>query len=301
MMVCLNLRIKGSRMERRRVITGYLLAVASAVAFSAKGIFAKLLYARGVDPVSLLAIRFTLALPLFWLTLLAFPGPRPSWRETAILAASGVFGYYLAALADFFGLLYVDATVERVILYTYPAMVVLLTAVFFKERLGGMRAAAVGVTYLGLVLLLEVWKGEFTAELFGVALVFAAAAIYAVNFIVTEVISRRVSGVRIAAYSVTGATVAFLGTWRGESIPAGADVWGLFLALAVISTYAPVVAFAMGVERIGARRFAVVSFIGPVSTALLAGVFLGEALTKVEITGMALVLSGVAVLSARGR
>ncbi len=85
----------------RRLITGYLLSAASAFTFSVKGIFAKLLYGLGVDPVTLLALRFAIAIPLFWLAVFFFPSGKVSGKDILILVLSGLLGLYAAALADF--------------------------------------------------------------------------------------------------------------------------------------------------------------------------------------------------------
>ncbi|MBI5826471.1 MAG: DMT family transporter [Deltaproteobacteria bacterium] len=120
-----------------------------------KGIFAKILYSYGLDPVTLLALRFMIAMPLFWAALIYFPSERVCLRDFITLVLSGVIGFYAAALADFYGLLYIDASLERIILYTYPALVVVLAAVFFKESLGKSKIISIALTYAGLALALN--------------------------------------------------------------------------------------------------------------------------------------------------
>jgi len=95
--------------KERSQIEGYIFAVVSSVSFSAKGIFAKIIYAYGVEPVTLLALRFAIAAPFFWLLVLVFPSGRTRTRDVAILVFSGFIGIYAAALCDFYGLLYLDA------------------------------------------------------------------------------------------------------------------------------------------------------------------------------------------------
>jgi drug/metabolite transporter (DMT)-like permease len=288
-------------MERKDLLAGYLLAAASAVTFSIKGIFAKLIYGYGLDPVTLLALRFAIAMPFFWAAVFFFPSPRVSWRDFLYLTLSGFLGLYAAALADFYGLLYIDASLERVILYTYPAMVAVLAAVFFKERLTRAKAASLVLTYAGLALVLKVYGGIEPGYALGAGLVLFSALIYSFSYILTQVLSTRVSGVKIAAYGTTAAAVAFLATWRGQSFPEEPEVWALLVALAVVSTFVPVLTLALGIRRIGASRAALVSFIGPVSTAVLAYFILGEELDLVQVAGMAVVIAGVLVVSFEGR
>ncbi len=281
---------------------GYTLTLVSALSFSVKGIFAKMLYAKGLDPLTLLAIRFAIAAPLFWIFIFFAGREKIGLRDTLILVLSGLIGLYLAALADFYGLLYIDATLERVILYTYPAIVVMLTAVFFGERLDGVKIASLLLTYLGLALVLQVWNAASKAYLIGAGLVFFSAVIYSVSYLITETIGKRVSGLRISAYSVTSATIAFLGTWafKGMSMPHGASTWGLLSLLGILSTFIPALTLAIGIRIIGASRAALVSFIGPVATAMLSNIMLGEGMNVMQVLGMALIISGVVLVPLKG-
>lgn len=286
-------------MENKEKLTGYFLVAASAVTFSAKGIFAKLLYRYGIDPVTLLALRFALALPLFWAAVWFFPSERASWRDVFYIALSGFLGLYLAALADFYGLLYIDASLERVILYAYPAFVIIWTSIFFREAMTWRKALSLALTYLGLMLVMKIFEGVERAHLIGAGLVLFSAVIYSLSYIFTEFISKRVSGVKLSAYATTAAAFALFATWRGDTstVPVEAGAWALLAALAVVSTFIPVLTINLGIKRIGASRAALASFIGPVSTALLAWLILGESLEPVQLLGMGLVMAGVLVIS----
>lgn len=285
--------------QNRHLTAGYSLAVLASVAFSAKGILAKMLYGYGLDPETLLALRFLLAAPLFWLALYFFPGPRVSVKDMAILALSGFFGLFCAAMANFYGLLYIDASLERIILYVYPSIVAILTLVFFKEKAGVRFWASIAVVYAGLAITLKFHESIGRAELLGAALVFISAVIFAVSYLITESLGKRVSSVRMSAYTTTTATFAFVGAWvfEGAAIPLSPDVWWLLLIMAVVCTFVPVLATVMCIKKIGARRAAVAGMIGPVSTVLLAYLILGETIDAVQAVGMTLVMAGVLAIS----
>lgn len=286
-------------MKKNDNLAGYILVAASAVTFSAKGIFAKLLYRYGIDPVTLLALRFAFALPLFWAAVWFFPSEKASWRDVLYIGLSGFLGLYLAALADFYGLLYIDASLERVILYAYPAFVIIWTSLFFKEPMTGRKIFSLVLTYLGLMLVMKVFRGVEKAHLIGAGLVLFSAVVYSLSYIFTEFISKRVSGVKLSAYATTAAAFAFLGHWHGDTstIPEAPGAWLLIAALVVVSTFVPVLTINLGIKRIGASRAALASFIGPVSTAILAWIVLGESLEPVQVLGMLFVMAGVLVIS----
>ena len=287
-------------MDRKREYLGYGLAAVSAVTFSAKGVLAKVLYGYGVDPVTLLALRFLMALPFFWVMVLAYPSKeRTSIRDVAMLVLSGLVGLYAAALADFYGLLYIDASLERVVLYTYPAIVIVLSSMFFKERLDGVKIFALALTYAGLALALKLYSGVMEGTFIGAGLVLFSALVYSFSYIITQLLGVRVSGVKISAYTVTAATAAFAATWHGSRLPAGANAWLILGVIAVFSTFIPTLAIALSIRMIGAGRAATVGFIGPLSTALLAYLTLGETMDTLQITGMVIVMAGVLIISSR--
>src|SRR6187551_2272488 len=138
---------------RTRLI-GALLVFLSSIAFSTKAILVKLAYRQGIDSVSLLALRFGFAAPFF--AYAAFGArlrgrvPSPlTRRDGGAIVVLGVLGYYLASLSDFIGLRYISAGLERLILFVYPTLVVVLEAGLFKIQLGRRQKVALFITYAG--------------------------------------------------------------------------------------------------------------------------------------------------------
>src|SRR5690606_28135570 len=120
-----------------RPFLGASLVFLGAVCFSSKAIMVKLAYNHPVDPVSLLTLRMVFSLP-FFLAIAYFKGkktaqPDLSAWDCRLLIFLGIFGYYLASLLDFQVLQYITASLERLILFVYPTMVVLLTAILYRK------------------------------------------------------------------------------------------------------------------------------------------------------------------------
>ncbi len=163
-------------------LRGVLLAAAGAIGFSGKAIIVKLGYRYGVDAVTLLALRMLVALPCFvamalWAARRAPPLQRGDrWR----ICALGVLGYYLASYLDFLGLAYITATLERLILYLTPTLVLLIAVLVFRRRPQRRQLWALVLSYLGVLLAfghdLRV-GGARTA--WGSLLVFGSAMAYA--------------------------------------------------------------------------------------------------------------------------
>lgn len=284
---------------------GRLYAVLSAAGFAMKAIFVKLGYAAGpVTPLSLLAIRMGFALPLFiWLIWKSSGPATPSLSRADVLRVwmLGALGYYLSSLFDFVGLTYITAGLERLILYLYPTLVLLLQAAWTR-RLPGKRAwQAMAICYAGLGIAFAHDMSQ-TAQgnevLVGAAWVFASAVTYALYYVGTGEMLRRIGSMRLAGLAGSASCVLVLahfllfGDWHAlPDLPAA--VWGNGALMAVFSTVLPIYWLALAIQRLGAGQAAAVGTLGPVLTVFAAWLLLGEPLTLVQLAGLALVMFGV--------
>jgi drug/metabolite transporter (DMT)-like permease len=288
----------------RPLAVGIALAVAGSVLFSAKAIVVKLAYRHGVDPVTLIALRMLLALPVFVATLWwSTRGAPPLARsDHARLVVLGLLGYYVASMLDFLGLQYITAALERLVLYLNPTLVLLISAVVLGKRIARAEWWALGLAYGGIVLVFaHDVKLEGGQVWLGTALVFGAALSYAAYLVLSGELVRRVGTVRLVSYAMCVASAAVLVQWAllmpWASIAQPAPVWWLSLVNALACTVLPVFATMAAVARIGAGRTALAAMVGPVATIGLAAIFLDEPVTAWQLAGTALVLAGVAVLT----
>ena len=137
-------------MRRRR---GLVLAALGAVGFSGKAIIVKLAYRHGVDAVTLIMYRMLFALPMF-LLLSWWAGrgkPALTWRDARTVLALGFCGYYLSSFLDFVGLRYISASLERLILYLNPTLVLALGAFLFHKKVTRAQILALAVSYCGVL------------------------------------------------------------------------------------------------------------------------------------------------------
>jgi drug/metabolite transporter (DMT)-like permease len=274
--------------------------------FASKGLFAKWLYERGVGFEALVTIRAVFALPLFWL-FANRGGPTTNLRDAprgALVAAAiaGFLCYYVGALTDFWALTMIDASVERVLLFSYPAIVVLISSTLTRTWPSLTIVVAVLITYIGIFFAVGGFEQDaFSSNLFGAALVLCSALTYAIYFLIGErytrilgssrftLVAMTTSGVALAVHFLIFESVAQVATY---DLP----VWLGLVALATLCMFIPSLMQAEGVKRIGAQRGAVASTMGPPTTILLAAVFLGERLTAAQFAGVACILGGVLFL-----
>ena len=279
----------------------------AAMLFATKGIFAKQLYALGVGHEALVTIRATLALPLFW----AFALRREGWAalrstpRTAIWAAAavGALCYYAGALLDFLALTMIDASIERVLIFSYPAMVVLFTAVRDRQPPPRRVLLAAALTYVGIFFTMGGFDlAEVRANLYGALLVLGSALSYAVYFLVSEKYTRQVGSSRFTLFAMTAAAGCLIPHFvlrhdaTAELSAITPAAWVLLGFIAVLCMFVPALAQAEGVRRIGAQRGAVLSTVGPPTTVLLAWALLGERLGPWQWLGITLIVGGILAL-----
>lgn len=292
--------------NNRYALIGALYAFIAAVAFSAKAILVKLAYVYSVDAVTLLTLRMLFALP-FFIVMAVWAARRESAvnitrRDWGVLALLGVLGYYLASLLDFIGLLYISASLERLVIFLYPTLVVVLSAVYFKRRITGHVAVALLLSYTGIAL---VFAHDVNLDqkdiILGGALVFTSILVYAIYLIGSGGIIARLGSARFTGYAMT-ISCAVVSVHFGVVNPVTAlvqpmQVYGLALAMAIFSTVLPALLLSEGIRRIGVDKTSVIGSIGPVATLVLAYLFLGESMSTMQMFGAVLVLTGVLFVS----
>ncbi len=287
-------------MNSKALWPGLLLAVLGAIGFSGKAIIVKLAYRYGVDAVTLLMWRMLLALPMF-LAMAGWAGrgkpslTRQDWRDIAVL---GFTGYYLASYLDFAGLAYISASLERLILYLNPTLVLLLSVVFFHHKLQARQVIALAISYAGVVAVFAhelSFEGRSTA--IGAALVFASAISYAIYLALSGKVVQRLGSMRLAGLASSVACVLciaqFLVLKPLAAFAVPEPVMWLSLLNSTACTVAPVLMVMLAIARIGAPLSSQVGMVGPMSTILMGVFILGEPMNAWIVLGTALVMVGV--------
>ena len=289
---------------------GIAFALAGTVSFAFRPILIKLAYAEtaathSVSATTLLFLRMTLSLP-FFLVMAAWMrhGEPIARRDWFGIIGLGFLGYYFASLLDFLGLQYVSAGVGRLIMFLYPTLVVILSAVFLKKNPTLREIAALAITYTGIALVLSsqiASAPEHRSFVFGALLIFGSAMCYAVYLVTGGQLVKRVGSIRFTAYTMIVSTVPAIVQFCVLESPAALDIsarlWWIAIALASVCTVLPVFLVAEALKRIGANHFALIGALGPVTTVLADFVLLEGALSPAQIFGGALVISGVLLVS----
>ena len=292
---------------------GPLCAVFGVLGFSFKAILVKLAYVHGfVDATTLLALRMLYSAPLFaamawWAGRQPHARPLES-RDWIALACLGFIGYYFSSLLDFIGLQYIGVSLERLILFIYPTIVVVLSALFLRRPITLRALAALVVCYGGIALAfvhdVRV-TGDRSGTLLGGALVFASAFTYAAYIVGSTRFIARLGSLRFVAIAMLMSTafilVQFALTRPLAALAAPAPIQWISIAMALFSTVLPTWLAAEAIRRLGPNSASLIGSLGPVFTIGLGVLILDEQVNTLQLIGAALVLAGVALVTLKPR
>ncbi len=290
----------------KKSLAGFIITFIGAILFSTKAVIVKKAFADiKVDALSLLAVRMICALP-FYLVVVCYKlnkgeAVKLNARQWWFLVVLGLMGYYISSWLDFLGLQYISAGLERLILFLYPTISVLITAFIFKEKISGIQKWALLISYAGIAiayygeLMIHAGNPDFYR---GSILIFICALTFGFFISGSGQLIPQIGATQFTAYGMTVASAGVLIHYaiHGDYavLQSGStDFWMYGLLLAVVATVIPSFLISAGVKRMGANNVAIVSSIGPVSTIIQAHFILGEQIFPAQIAGTALVIAGV--------
>ena len=293
----------------KSLTTGLLLAAFGAIAFSGKAIIVKLAYRHGVDAVTLIMFRMLFALPIFaamawWASRGQAALTRQDWLGVLGL---GFTGYYLASFLDFAGLAYISASLERLILYLNPTIVMLLGLVLYQRRTTTRQMLGMAISYSGVVLVFGHEISLLGADAaWGALLVFLSAVSYAIYLVYSGELVKRLGSVRLVGLASTFACVCCIVQFvvlrpMDVAFNVAPEVLWLSVVNATLCTVVPVLMVMMAIERIGPSLAAQTGMVGPMATILMGVLLLGEPFTVWVAAGTVLVITGIFVFSRSGK
>lgn len=285
----------------RRHSQGVALCVASAVGFGLMAIFAKEAYAAGVGVATLLVLRFALAAGAFWAIVTARRPARPAPR--VVLAGLGMGAVLYAAQSGLFfsALTRIDASLTSLLLYTFPALVVLVALALGRERPERRRIVALAFASAGAALVLLTGPGADPDGL-GVVLGLGSALAYTTYILVADSVVGRLDPFLLSALVATGAAASFTVyvAVSGDLSLGFAPIGWLWIAgVVAFSTVLALSFFLVGLPKVGPSTASIVSTIEPVVTVGLAMALFGERLGAAQALGGALVIGAVVLLARR--
>ncbi|MCW7471007.1 DMT family transporter [Leptospira kanakyensis] len=282
---------------------GVVLVLIGALLFSAKAVIVKLTYRYEISAIGSLFFRMVFAFP--FLAWMAWKAEREEGKTTLTkkdifnIIFMGVVGYYLASLFDFLGLKYISAGLERIILFVYPTIVVLLSFLFLKKKIHTREVFSLILTYTGVFLAYgqDVQLGSAKDVSLGAFFILLSALTYAIYLMGSGSIIPKLGARKFTAWALIISSFAvfihfaIFGTYQELIQPLSFYV--LAFVMGTVNTVVPAVFVSEGIKRVGSKTAAIVGSVGPMSTLFLAYLLLDEPITILHSIGTLFVLTGV--------
>lgn len=276
-------------------IVGLTLIACSAAGFGTLAIFGRYAYAAEMDAVTILFLRFALSAVVLLGLLAMRREPLPRGRPLLQLIGMGALGYVGQAFCYLTALNYASSGLVALLLYLYPAFVTILSALVLHEQMTLIKGVALAVALLGTALTI----GPAGGQALGIALALGAAAIYSIYILVGAQVMKQVSAIQSSAviFASAGAMAGLLMVAQGAHWPVTPAGWGAIGGIVLLATVLPVMAFLVGLSRVGPTTAAMLSTLEPIVTVLLAAWLQGEILQPLTIVGGVLILGAVLLLT----
>ncbi|PLB19730.1 DMT family transporter [Mariniflexile rhizosphaerae] len=294
--------------SKKKFISGILIGILGIVLFSSKAVMVKLAYLYQVDALSLLLLRMLFSFPFYLVIAIIYSRKEnPSVivkRDYYWVVFFGLVGYYLSSYFDFVGLQYIKASLERIILFLYPTIIIIFNKLFLKKPINSTQALAIFLTYIGIVI--TFW-GEVaisgTDTYLGGFFILLCAITYAAYLVGSGWLIPKFGVVKFTSYAMI---VSCFCVFIHFGLFSNVDIFGLqwevymlgFL-IAIFATVIPSYLVSESINRINSSNFAVIAGFGPISTIILAGIFLNEVLTLLQLFGALIVIFGILLVSLR--
>jgi drug/metabolite transporter (DMT)-like permease len=285
---------------------GIAIGVLGIVLFSSKAVMVKLAYGYQVDAISILLLRMLFSFPFYIVIAYLYRNQNNlveiKHKDYAWVVFFGFVGYYLASYFDFVGLTYIKASLERIILFLYPTIVILLNKLFLKQPITKIQAGAIGLTYLGIVI--AFWdevaisgSGTYLGGFF----ILLSAITYASHLVGSGWLIPKFGVIKFTAYAMI---VSCICVFVHYGFISNTDLFGyswevyfLGFLIAIFATVIPSFLVSTSIKMISSSNFAIVAGIGPISTIILAAIFLNESLTLLQFFGALVVIVGILLIS----
>ena len=281
---------------------GILVVFLATVFLSTKSIWAKLIYLDSLSPLNVLVCRAVLSLPFFLIPMIRFDWNSVNKSKVFKYSFLGAILYVSSSITDFIGLLYISASLERAVLFTFPIYVFLLSSDL--SRITFSKVVLIVSTVLGLAIMFNpTVDNHLTDTLIGISLVLLSAIFWALFIIYSK---RAVSNISSTIFTSTYMCITTVLLLLGfiidsknfttfSTLQTHTMIYLVFLA--IFCSIIPSYLMSFGLKRINASLAAVISAIGPIVTLALDVVILNHNLALNEIIGAIIVTACVTCLT----
>jgi drug/metabolite transporter (DMT)-like permease len=273
-------------------IYGSFLVLVSASCFGVMGILAKYAYAFNISIGTLLFFRFFFAAVLFWSWILYKKIPyQLKVKQIPILFIMGTGGYAAMGILLFTSFSLLPVSLASTVYYLYPVFVVILNSLLSRQSFEKFQIVVILFSLLGLYFMLGADFSQI--NIIGLICGLGCAVLYSGYILLTEKIQADINLFVSAAFVTSFATIAlFIFSMFREDFTLDFHSLGWFpiLGVAFFSTFLSILTFAMGIQRIGSSKAALLSIFEPIVTVLLSYFLFQEILAQTQKLGIVIIL-----------
>ena len=292
-------------MSKRRII-GTINGVIAAASYGTNPLFALPLYSRGMGVNSVLFFRYSIAVILYGVWLVCFKRISLNLAKNEIIPVFllGLM-FSLSSLTLFEAFNYIEAGIACTILFIYPVLVAVMMAIFYKEKLTGIIAAAIGLTSCGILLLYNGKPGT-SLNLHGIALVIASAFLYAFYIICVKKnkVIKSIRAPKLSLYVMLFGLIVYiynLNFCTLLQIPQSPFMWLCVICLSIFPTIISLETITIAIKLIGSTTTAILGALEPLTAIFFGILFFNEHLTLRITLGIILILSGVLLIITKNK
>lgn len=291
---------------------GLIYALGAATLFSFKPVLVKLIYAYDINTITLMAWRMLLSGPVYLLIGLLLwtrkTRPLKASKKRGVIRAIlvGLLGYYLAALFDLLGLQTITAQLERLILFSYPSWVAVLSVLLLRKPLEKNTLIALGISYAGIaVIFISDWQQLGDSVIIGALWVLGSALAFSLYIVLSKPLIDLIGAKEFTVVAMLSSSVMtlihFFMVEPASSLAISMPVFRLIFIMAMLTTVLPTFMLAAAISRIGPAKTAITGTLGPAMTSIFAVLLLNEYFGWPQATGLILVVAAVMLMQRRDR
>ena len=304
-----------------REVTGYIFAALAAASYGTNPIFAKPLYAEGMNPDSVLLFRYLLGL-LLLMGMMAWNGYRRKDLKSQFvvnrhslpqLVLMGIL-MAMSSLTLFMSYNYMPVGIASTLLFIYPILVAVIMTLIYHERMSWLVVVCLILASSGIALLCksdeaapEVVTSALPVSPFmvGLLLVMLSSLSYAIYLVgLSKSRLRTVASMPVTLYVIFFGTFLFVGRLAMGTeftMPTTTMMWANLFCLGFFPTVVSLICTAKAIQAIGSTQTAIFGALEPVTAVVLGIIILGETLVLREVVGMLMILVSVTLVMLRQR
>lgn len=293
-------------MENRKANLGPLLIIIAACFWGSMGIFVRHLKTYGFTAIQIVSIRLTLAAVLFSIIQIFIDrsGFKIALRDIPLFLGLGLGSILFFTICYFSAITIMPLSTAAILLYTSPIWIMLMSAIFFHEKLNAKKLIALALAFAGCVLVSGISGNGITV--IGLLLGLGSGLGYGLYSILGTVALRRYSPYTVTTYTFIFAAI---GSWfincpaemiskfqASGNLPL---LLGFCLLTALITAVIPFLTYTLGLKTVEASKAGIIATLEPVVATIIGIVCFGEGLSILSASGILLVLSAIVILNVK--